>query len=254
MTRKQEVQSRACWRAHADRWETEGKPPFSHHDDKKKNRHTKLMEAPRQQRWRQTDGSSRFHRELQNIFKNKLRNPFITTETDPTVKPRTEEGGGGGGGRRVTWVSKLAAGPWGRSGQWVEEEGRGRVEEGTWRGRLRSNPTADCDQPGRKRWRRSPERRRDVKRVEDKEKQCSQSELVQAEGSLVWQLWGNLLIGWEEKTSKITRSFRKRRTEPNMSLKFWRSFKTKHQTASLDFELWLWFWALQWLHSGVVNI
>lgn len=86
MTRKQEVQSRACWRAHADRWETEGKPPFSHHDDKKKNRHTKLMEAPRQQRWRQTDGSSRFHRELQNIFKNKLRNPFITTETDPTVK------------------------------------------------------------------------------------------------------------------------------------------------------------------------
>lgn len=67
----------------------------------------------------------------------------------------------------------------------MEEEGRGRVEEGTWRGRLRSNPIADCDQPGRKRWRRSPERRRDVKRVEDKEKQCSQSELVQAEGSLV---------------------------------------------------------------------
>lgn len=144
MTRKQEVQSRACWRAHADRWETEGKPPFSHHDDKKKNRHTKLMEAPRQQRWRQTDGSSRFHRELQNILKNKLRNPFITTETDPTVKlwnpvQRREEEGEEEG--LPGWVSS----PQGLEGR-VGSGWRKRGGEG-WRRELGEAVCAPTPQP-----------------------------------------------------------------------------------------------------------
>lgn len=60
----------------------------------------------------------------------------------------------------------------------MEEEERGWTEEGTWRARLRSNPTADCNQPGRekedgregrKRRRAAQREDRDVRKVEKKE-------------------------------------------------------------------------------------
>lgn len=75
----------------------------------------------------------------------------------------------------VTWVSKLAALPWGRSGQWAAVEGRGQVEKGTWRAHRCSNCTAGCNRPRRKKKRRGEEEGSGRKVGNNKEKQLSVS-------------------------------------------------------------------------------